>query len=510
MELNIFNDIPKDKSVDIDVSNFIKELSKEVNKNELKTFTIKDIKIDEDSTLNFVNNIAKNNKMSNEDREELFHQERMSIFDIYDKNKKAGDLYYVVDNGTNDNLNVFITNNDVRDKQFEMIKRADFPENVKPGEIYRKKKDGSFELNKEETKEHERKMKSIAKSILNNQEKEGGYKREYTKNDLNLGDGYEDLYFEYPLYVNEKLGKEAGLPETMINDFLENDISKVFEDVAKKLSGGKTIYTVFPKERFTLYEISNEQVKKCDIKNHDVWEDFGKILINDKSKGLIEDKKITETFEKELLKELKSKVKPIYDKICEDYKKEGHFYKVEKALDENFTPTITLEDISQNRFFELEDLDFIKNRYAGEGTYVVKSGEYYKINKNEKIPKNHTIDKEKEDNKNISNSMAKKYNIPKEDIENMMKELMIETSKEKGVVVYVGYDIKKDQYYMDYYMEGKFDEREIISKKEADNMEVGTFSTMGRDEFNRYSDFFDAYYMKNDLEDMIKKSIRNK
>ena len=103
--------------------------------------------------------------------------------------------------------------------------------------------------------------------------------------------------------------------------------------------------------------------------------------------------------------------------------------------------------------------------------------------------------------------MSKKYDIPKEQIEEKMKEFMLEKSQEEGVVIYTGYDKVKDEYYMDYYMEGSFDEREIISKKKANNMEVGTFMTMGRDEFDRYSVFFDAYELRDELEEIIKHSI---
>ena len=75
------------------------------------------------------------------------------------------------------------------------------------------------------------------------------------------------------------------------------------------------------------------------------------------------------------------------------------------------------------------------------------------------------------------------------------------------VVIYTGYDMKKDEYYLDYYMEGNFDERQIISKKQADNMEVGTFMTMGRDEFDRYDDFYDANELRDELEEIIKNSL---
>ena len=463
MELSISNDLVKEKKVDTDVNNFIKELQKEINKNELCKSTAKGIEIDEKSDLSLVNNIAKNNKMTNENRKELFLQERMSLFDIYNKDKRAGDLYYIVDKGTDNDFYVFTVNKNIG---FKMMNETELPQNVKAGDICRDK-NGEINLSKEEIKEHSEKIKSVAKNILEKQELEGGYKREFTKNDLVVGDGYEGTYFEYPLDIGEELGKKAGLPLTMINNFLENDINQVFENVAMKLSENYTIYATLPQNRYKLFEFSNGNVKEESYSGnlYNLAEQYGTILIKDKSEKLVEDKKLTKQFQKEILQELESNVKSKYDKICNDYKQEGHIYEVEKALDENFVPTITLKDISENRFFELEDLDFIENRYDGDGIYTVKNGEYYKIDVKEKIPKNHTVDKDKEDENNFANIMSKKYNIPKEDIEDKMQEFMLKKSQEEGVVIYTGYDMKKDEYYLDYYVEGNFDEREIISKK---------------------------------------------
>lgn len=198
MELSISNNLIKEKNIDTGISDFIKELQKEVNKNNLQQTIAKGIEIDEKSDLSIVNNIAQNNKMTNENRKELFFQERLSLFDIYNRNKRAGDLYYIVDKGTDSDFYVFIVNKDIRDERFKMIKENELPPNARTGEIYRKKK-GEFYLSKEEIKEHNKKMKAVAKDILDKQELEGGYKREFTKNDLVLGEGYEGIYFEYPL-----------------------------------------------------------------------------------------------------------------------------------------------------------------------------------------------------------------------------------------------------------------------------------------------------------------------
>lgn len=505
MELSVSNGLVKEKNVDTDANNFIKELQKEIDKNELSKSTAKGIEIDEKSDLSLVNNIAKNNKMTNENRKELFLQERLSLFDIYNKDKRAGDLYYIVDKGIDNDFYVFTVNKNIG---FKMISETELPQNVKAGDICREKK-GEINLSKEEIKEHSEKMKSVAKDILEKQELEGGYKREFTKNDLVVGDGYEGTYFKYPLDIGEELGKKAGLPLTMINNFLENDINQVFTNAAMKLSENHTIYATLPQNKSKLFEFSNGNAKEESYSGnlYNLSDQYGTILIKDKSEKLVEDKKLTKQFQQEIQQELESNVKSKYDKICNDYKQEGHVYEAEKALDENFVPKITLKDISENRFFELEDLDFIENRYDGEGIYTVQNGEYYKINVKEKIPKNHTVDKDKEDEKNFANVMSKKYNIPKEDIEDKMQEFMLEKSQEEGVVIYTGYDMQKEEYYLDYYVEGNFDEREIISKKKADNMEVGTFMTMGRDEFDRYSDFFDANELRNELEEIIKNSL---
>ena len=505
MELSISNDLIKGKNVDTDVNDFIKELQKEVNKNELKQSDTKDIKIDEKSDLSIVNNIAKNNKMTNENRKELFLQDRLSLFDIYNKNKRAGDLYYIAGKGIDNDFYVFTVNKEVG---FKIMNKTELPLNIKAGDICRGKK-GEIYLSNEETKEHNKKMKLVAKEISEKQELEGGYKREFTKNDLVVGEGYEGIYFEYPIEIEEILGKKAGLPLTMIENFLENDINKVFENVAKKLSENNTVYTTLPKNRSELLKFENKSITKENYQGnlYKIMENHGTILKKDKSGNLLEDKKLTKQFQAEILKELETNVKNKYDKICEDYKKEGHIYEVEKWLDENFIPTIYLNDISENKFFKLEDLDFIENRYDGEGIYTVKNGEYYRIDVKEEIPKNHTIDKEKEDERNFANIMSKKYNIPKEFIEEKMQQFMLEKSQEEGVVIYTGYDMKKDEYYLDYYMEGNFDERQIISKKQADNMEVGTFMTMGRDEFDRYDDFYDANELIDELEEIIKNSL---
>lgn len=496
MELDIVNNInnnPKEETNNI--SKFITELEQEINKKE------NSIKMEKNSNLSIPNNIAKNNKMTTENRKKLFLKEKLCLFDIYDKDKRAGELYYISSNGANNDFYVFKVNDEIRDTTFKIMKKSELPDNAQVGEIYRKKED-NFSLNKEETKTLEKEMKKVAPNILNEQKKEGEYKKEFTKNDLTIGTGYEGEYFEYPLDEFERLGKEAGLPESMINNFLKDDLSKIFEDIAKQLSKKDTIYALMPHKK--MCKISNGEAEKTNLgKNINTWDAKGKVF-KEQSGKLVEDKKATKKFQKNALEKIKEEVTPKYNNICNDYKKEGHIYEVNKFLDENYIPTITIRDISENRYLNLEDLAFIKNKFDGEGLYTVKNGEYFRINENKKIPKNNTVDREKEDEKNISSILAKKYNKSKKNIEEELKNFMIDKSKEEGVVVYTGYDKRKDEYYREYYMEGTFNQREIISKKTAQNMEVGTFVTMGEDEFGNYSGFFDAYNLREEFEKKIK------
>jgi len=57
-----------------------------------------------------------------------------------------------------------------------------------------------------------------------------------------------------------------------------------------------------------------------------------------------------------------------------DYKKEGHIY---KALEND--GYVFLKDLTEERDYVLEDIDFVVDSYKGEGKYQVISGEYKKL-----------------------------------------------------------------------------------------------------------------------------------
>lgn len=59
-----------------------------------------------------------------------------------------------------------------------------------------------------------------------------------------------------------------------------------------------------------------------------------------------------------------------------DYKREGHIYQV--GEDDGY---IFLKDLTEERNYVLEDIDFVVDCYQGEGKYQVIDGEYKKISK---------------------------------------------------------------------------------------------------------------------------------
>ena len=79
-----------------------------------------------------------------------------------------------------------------------------------------------------------------------------------------------------------------------------------------------------------------------------------------------------------IVQEASSKVEYLKEKENEkalDYKKEGHVYSV--VEDDGY---ILLKDLTEERQYLLEDIDFIVDCYQGEGKYKVIDGEYKKVN----------------------------------------------------------------------------------------------------------------------------------
>jgi len=69
-----------------------------------------------------------------------------------------------------------------------------------------------------------------------------------------------------------------------------------------------------------------------------------------------------------------SNLKEIENERNNEYKKEGHIY--EAFEDDSY---IFLNDLTEERKFSIEDIDFVVDSYQGDGKYQVINGKYTKI-----------------------------------------------------------------------------------------------------------------------------------
>ena len=87
--------------------------------------------------------------------------------------------------------------------------------------------------------------------------------------------------------------------------------------------------------------------------------------------------KVRDDLKEEAINLASQKVKNLRNKeqeINAEFKKEGHIY--EAFEDDGY---IFLKDITEERDFSIEDIDFVVDNYKGEGKYQVTNGEYKKI-----------------------------------------------------------------------------------------------------------------------------------
>lgn len=103
--------------------------------------------------------------------------------------------------------------------------------------------------------------------------------------------------------------------------------------------------------------------------------DNNDIIFQYKEDGTI---KIRMDLKEKIVQEASKKAEYLKEKENEkalDYKKDGHVYSV--LEDDGY---IYLKDLTEEREYILEDIDFIVDCYQGEGKYKVINGEYKKVN----------------------------------------------------------------------------------------------------------------------------------
>ena len=191
-------------------------------------------------------------------------------------------------------------------------------------------------------------------------------------------------YWEYQNFMEDNVSAKIGLSRWGNDVTYYDDLSKAVDDSIMEIAeregtlyrkqftangsanGGFYNVDKFENGKITHISISEDKVPKT-FQNKDIIFQFnenGDIKVRTDLKEKVVN----------LASEKSSELKAMESKRNNEYKKEGHIYEV--IEDDGY---IFLNDITEERDFSIEDIDFIVDSYNGEGKYQVINGEYKKI-----------------------------------------------------------------------------------------------------------------------------------
>ena len=194
---------------------------------------------------------------------------------------------------------------------------------------------------------------------------------------------YKD-YWRYQKFIEDNVAANIGISRWATNITYRDELAKAIEEEILKLTESEG--ALYRKKYVANGDINNKIYKVDKFEN-------GKVehlkLSQDKVPSGFDNEDIifqyNDNKEPKLRMDLKEKVisfasksieyiKEKENKKAEDYKKEAHIY--EAFEDDGY---IFLNDITQEREYSLEDIDFVVDKYEGEGKYQVINGEYEKV-----------------------------------------------------------------------------------------------------------------------------------
>ena len=191
-------------------------------------------------------------------------------------------------------------------------------------------------------------------------------------------------YWEYQNFMEDNVSAKIGLSRWGNDVTYYDDLSKAVDDSIMEIAeregtlyrkqftangsanGGFYNVDKFENGKITHISISEDKVPKA-FQNKDIifqFDENGDIKVRTDLKEKVVN----------LASEKSTELKAMESKRNNEYKKEGHIYEV--IEDDGY---IFLNDITEERDFSIEDIDFIVDSYNGEGKYQVINGEYKKI-----------------------------------------------------------------------------------------------------------------------------------
>lgn len=191
-------------------------------------------------------------------------------------------------------------------------------------------------------------------------------------------------YWDYQNFIEDNVSATIGLSRYGTDITYNDKLNKAIDDSILELSekegtlyrkqfssNGSTNGGFYNVDKFENGQITHTTIPKDAILKGFENED---LIFQYKDNGIL---KIRDDLKEEVINLSSQKAENLRNKeqeINSEFKKEGHIY--EAFEDDGY---IFLNDLTEERDFSIEDIDFVVDNYKGEGKYQVVDGQYKKI-----------------------------------------------------------------------------------------------------------------------------------
>lgn len=191
-------------------------------------------------------------------------------------------------------------------------------------------------------------------------------------------------YWKYQNFMEDNVSAKIGLSRWGNDITYHDELSKAVDDSVMEIAENEG--TLYRKQFmsngsnnggfYNIDKFENGQITHLTIPKSIIPSEFANkdIIFQYNDNGTI---KVRDDLKEKAINLASQKVKSLRDKeqeINAEFKKEGHIY--EAIEDDGY---IFLKDVTEERDFSIEDIDFVVDNYKGEGKYQVTNGEYKKI-----------------------------------------------------------------------------------------------------------------------------------
>lgn len=205
------------------------------------------------------------------------------------------------------------------------------------------------------------------------------------KNNMNVvNQNKYNNYWNYQNFMEDNVSAKIGLSRWGNDITYYNELDKIVDDSILDIASKEG--TLYRKQFiwngsndggfYNVDKFDNGQITKLTIPRNSIPSEFENkdIIFQYNQNGTI---KIRDDLKEDVINLASQKAEKLRDKEQErnaEFKKEGHIY--EAFEDDGY---IFLNDLTEERDFSIEDIDFVVDNYEGDGKYQVINGEYQKI-----------------------------------------------------------------------------------------------------------------------------------